>query len=131
MVDQAISGVPEALAARFAKAFSAFVEAVRAAVADAAARPGMAGAPALLSWQTQALPRLEQQNASIKNAMALFLIGEVRSILPLAADMRSLARNLDGFPLDFAGPDSARVLDQLETAVVVAAYQVCAAAGIP
>jgi hypothetical protein len=49
----------------------------------------------------------------------------------LAAEYRTLGRKLDGFDLNFAGTDAQKKLDQLETAVVVAAYQVCQAAGIP
>jgi hypothetical protein len=131
MTQEALPAVPPPLAERFSKAFAAFVEAVRAAVAEAAQDPLLGNTPALLAWQTQALPLLEKQNSSIENAMALFLVGEVRAILGLASEHRHLAKELDGFDLNFAGVDRARTLDQLETAVVVAAYQLCSAAGVP
>jgi hypothetical protein len=123
--------VPQYLAERFAKAFTAFVDAVWAAVTEGIPNPAVANTPAFLAWQTQALPRLEQENASIQKAMTLFLIGETRTIQQLANEMRHLAKELDGFSLDFAGPEPAKTLDQLETAVVRTAYQLCAAAGIP
>lgn len=63
--------------------------------------------------------------------MALYLIGEVRSIVEAASDGRHLAKKLDGFDLNFAGEEKGKNLDQLETNVVVSAYQVCAAAGVP
>jgi hypothetical protein len=123
--------LPQALAERFAKAFAAFVEAVQVAIASNVTNPALANTPAFLAWQTRALPLLEKENTSIQNAMALFLIGEERTLVRLAADSRMLGRKLDGFDLNFAGAENAGKLDQLETAVVVAAYQLCTAAGIP
>ncbi len=123
--------VPQPLAERFAKAFAAFVDAVWAAVALGIPDPAIANTASFLAWQTQALPLLEKENASIQKAMALYLIGETGTILGLAKDNRALGRKLDGFDLAFAGADRAKTLNQLETAVVVAAYQLCASAGIP
>ena len=131
MTPEAPPAVPPPLAERFSKAFAAFVDAVRAAVAEAAQDPLLGNTPALLTWQTQALPLLEKEDASIRNAMALFLVGEARSMLALASERRHLAKELDGFDLNFAGEDRAKTLDRLETAVVVAAYQLCTAAGVP
>lgn len=123
--------IPQMIAERFAKAFAAFVDAVRSAAKDAALDPVLGSSRSLLVWQTQDLPRLEKENAEVQNAMALFLVGETCTIASLAAERRHLARELDGADLYFAGPDRAKLLDQLETAVVVAAYQVCSAAKIP
>lgn len=123
--------IPPALADRFTKVFAAFVDAVGDAVDEASLNPEFADTPQLQSWQRQALPLLQHQNASIQNAMALFLIGEERTILTLAKERLGLAKELDGLQLDFAGPDRAKTLDRLETDVVVAAYRLCAAAGIP
>ena len=119
------------LAERFAKAFAAFVDAVRDGVRQAALNPALNGSPSLLVWQTQDLPRLERENAEVQNALALFLVGETGTIATIASQRRHLARELDGADLNFAGPDLGKILDQLETAVVVAAYQVCSAAKIP
>lgn len=123
--------VPQMLAERFSKAYSAFLQAVRAAANEAAQNPVLGGSPALLLWQTQGLPMLEKEQASIEKAMALYLIGEVRTIVEAASDGRHLAKRLDGFDLNFAGEEKGKKLDQLETNVVVSAYQVCAAAGVP
>ena len=125
------AAVPQAVAERFAKAFAAFVDAVRAAVTAHVTNAAVANTPSFLAWQTRALPLLEKENATIQNAMALFLAGEMRTLLDLAAENRSLGRKLDGFDLNFAGAESARKLSELETAIAVTAYQVCAAAGVP
>ena len=128
---QAPSGIPPSLVERFARASAAFVAAVRDAVAEAAQNPALSGTPAFRAWQSQALPLLEEKDVSIQSEAALFLKGEPSSILVHAEDKRGLAKDLDGFPLTFAGPDRAGDLEPLETALVMAAYQLCAAAGIP
>ena len=123
--------VPPLYAERLAKAFAAFVDAVRAAIDENVANPVIANAPAFLAWQTQALPMLEQENATVQNAHARFLIGEERTIVAVAADERHLAKKLDGFAMDFAGAEGAKLLDRLETGIVIAASQICQAAGVP
>lgn len=131
MTPETPPAVSQMLVERFAKAFGDFVDEVTKAVQEAAMNPDLSSTPALLAWQTRALPLLEQQNAEIQQGAALFQIGETQSILKLADLARGLDKLLDGFPLDFAGPEHAKKLDKLETAVVVAAYQLCVAAGIP
>lgn len=123
--------LPQVLAEKFSKAYSAFVEAVRAAVNEAVQNPAPAGNRGLLLWQTQGVPMLEREHAAVDRAMALYLIGEVRAIVEAAAEARHLAKKLDGYDLNFAGEERGKALDQLETNVVVSAYQVCAAAGVP
>jgi hypothetical protein len=131
MTTPATPPIPQTLAERFAKAFAAFVDAVRAAVQENITNPPIANTSSFLAWQTGALPRLEQQNAEVQNAWARYLIGEERTIATLAAGARGLAKQLDGYALEFAGPERAQLLDKLETAVVVAASQLCTAARIP
>ena len=123
--------IPQMLAEHFAQAFAAFVDALRAAVNETAQNPALSNSRALLLWQTQALPQLEKKNDSVQKAMALFLVGEERSIVEAASDARHIDKELDGFDLNFAGEERGRNLDQLETMVTVTAYQVCAAAGVP
>jgi len=131
MTTAAAMAIPQNLAEQFAKAFANFVDAVRAAVQQAALDPALGASRSVLVWQTQDLPRLEKENAAIQNALALYLIGETQSIVALAAQMRHIARELDGADLNFAGADLGKALDQLETMVVFAAYQLCAAAKVP
>jgi hypothetical protein len=131
MTPETLPSIPQPYAERFAKAFAAFVDAVRSAVAEGALDPALSSSSRFLSWQTRALPLLERENDSIQHAFALYLIGEASAILAMASDKRHLAKDLDGFPLTFAGPDRAPALEKLLTAVVTTAYQLCAAAGIP
>ncbi|HEX4030053.1 MAG TPA: hypothetical protein VHX20_06790 [Terracidiphilus sp.] len=122
--------VSPVLVNRFADAVAFFTGAVEDAVTEASLNPEFADTPQLRVWQ-QASSFIRQQNASVQHGLALYLIGELRTIVSLASEKRHLARELDGCDLNFAGPDRGKVLDQLETAVVVAAYQVCAAAKVP
>lgn len=131
MTPETPPAVPQMLAERFSKAYAEFVDAVRATVNEAALNSSLGNTRALLMWQTQALPRLEKKNDSVQNAMALYLVGETRTIVNVASNERHLDRELDGFDLNFAGEERGKVLDHLETMATVAAYQVCAAAGVP
>lgn len=130
MTVQTTPEVPGYLAQRFAEAFEAFVTEVQAAVTAGILDPAYSSTPAFLMWQTEALPRLEQELAAVQNAYARFQIGETATLAQLARIQLGLAGHLDGFPLDFAGPDRAKALNRLERAVVTAAYQLCAAAGV-
>lgn len=130
MTTQATLAIPEYPAQRFAGAFEAFVNEVRAAVAAGSLDPAYSSTPPFLMWQTEALPRLEQELAAIQNAFAQFKSGETGTIAQLARNQQGLAKHLDGFPLTFAGPEYAGKLERLETAVVLAAYWLCVAAGI-
>lgn len=104
---------------------------MRSAVHEAAQDPALNGNRGVLLWQTQGLPMIEKENSSVERAMALYLIGEVRSIVEAASEAGHIAKRLDGFDLNIAGGERGKVLDRLETNVVIAAYQVCAAAGNP
>lgn len=123
-------GISPMLVERFRKVFAAFVNAVNEAVAEAAQKPELAQTPAFRSWQSKALPLLQKSDTDIQAAAEAFAKDDAAPILTQAQDKQGLAKDLDGFPLTFAGPEHAQKLDMLETAVVVAAYQICAAAGI-
>lgn len=124
-------GVSPLLVERFMNVFAAFVKAVQEAVAEAVQKPELAQSHALRSWQSKALPLLEKGDAAMRAAAAAFDQGNAQPILTQAEDKRGMAKDIEGFPLTFAGPEHAQKLEQLETAVVTAAYQICAAAGIP
>ncbi len=128
---EAARTLPPALVERFIVAFNAFVAVVTAAVTDAEQDPQLAAAPAFHAWKNKVLPLLQRQNAAAQQAMEAYRKGDPGPILASAEDKRGLAKDLDGFPLTFAGPAHAATLDALETALVTAAYQLCAAAGIP
>lgn len=128
---ESLYGVAPVLVQRFESVFAAFVDSVKAAVAEAEQRPEFAESFSLRSWRAMALPLLEKGKSDIQTATAAFKQGDARPILVQAEDKRGLAKDLDGFPLTFAGPENAEKLESLVTAVVAVAYQVCAAAGIP
>jgi hypothetical protein len=123
--------IPQMLVENFVNAYDAFVDAVRGALNETVSDAALANAPGFLSWQVDALPLLEKQNAQISEAHARFLIGETQTIVAVASGRCHLGKELDGLPLTFAGPDRAPTLDKLMTAAVATAYQVCAAAGVP
>lgn len=124
-------GIPPALADRFLAAFDAFLASVTAAVTDAAQDPQRSSSPSFRGWRDKVLPLLQRQNTVAQQAAEAFHNGDPASLLASAEDKRGLAKDLDGFPLTFAGPAHAETLDALETALVIAAYHFCAAAGIP
>jgi hypothetical protein len=127
----AVPSVTPAQADRFARAFAAFVQEARNAVADAARDPTLASTPQFEAWRGRALPLLEQENGSVQQAVAALQSGDARPILVQAEDKRGLAKDMDGFPLTFAGPDHAQLLGNLRTSVVRTAFQLCEAAGVP
>ena len=131
MTLQSPPAVPEEVVKRFVRSFDEFLAAVRAAVLEAAQKPEYANTVAFKTWQNKVLPKLDQQYAAIQNGFALYQIGETGTIARLAEDKRGLAKDLDGFPITFAGPDRAQIIDRYETAVVRAAFDLCLAARIP
>lgn len=124
------SVAPE-LVKRFIDAFAAFVKAAGEAVADAAQNPELANTREFASWRGKVLPLLEEENANLKSALAQFQAGDASAVLAEAVDKRGLAKDMDGYPLTFAGPEHAVILGELRTAVVRSASRLCAAAGIP
>ena len=130
MTDGAAKPVPRPMAENFANAFATFVDAVRAELKKAALDPLKSSSSGVLIWQTQALPRLDEENTAIQNGFALYLIGEEMTLARLAKEQLGLARRLDGYSLDFNGPEAGKLLDKLETAAVVTAYQLCSTAGL-
>ena len=128
---EATQPVTQELVDRFAKAFAAFVKAVADAMTEARGKPELAGTPAFAAWREKVLPLLAQENASIEKAVEQYKAGEARAILAEAEDKRGLAKDMDGFPLTFAGAEHAETLGELRTAVVRGACRLCAAAGIP
>ena len=115
----------------FAASFAAFVTEVANAVRDAEQAQNIANAHSLQGWQKKALPLLQKHNAAIQAAAIAFQQGNAQPIMEYAERERGLAKDLDGFPLDFAGPEHQAKLEFLLTRVVTIAYQICSAAGIP
>jgi hypothetical protein len=74
---------------------------------------------------------LEERLAGIKSAVARFHVGEAAPLVRSADDATGLAKSLDLFSFDFAGPEGKEALESLLTRVITTAYQVCNAAGLP
>ena len=119
-------------------AFAAFLGPGFSNLVLALAIGGWAGYARLVRAQVMAVRDREYVDAARAlgaSGMRIFfrhiLPNIVQPILVQAVDKRGLAKDLDGYPLNFAGPEREQQLDAWETAVVVAAYQICSAAGIP
>lgn len=125
------SPVAQEMVDGFAKAFAAFVKAAADAMAEARGKPELASTPAFAAWREKVLPLLAQEKASVERAVEQYKGGDTRAILVEAEDKRGLAKDMDGFPLTFAGAERAEALGALRTAVVRGACRLCAAAGIP
>ncbi|HVT97298.1 MAG TPA: hypothetical protein VHE33_07295 [Acidobacteriaceae bacterium] len=125
------ANIPPALADRFMEAFDAFLASVTTAVTDAEQNPEQASTPDFRAWKNKVLPLLKRQNNEAQQAVEAFRKGDPAPLLAIAQEKRGLAKDLDAFPLTFAGPAHAETLDALETALVTAAYHLCAAAGVP
>ncbi len=127
----ASSSLSPALVDRFAGAFAAFVKEAANAVADAGQKPELAAAPAFQAWRGKALPLLQKENDELHAAVTQFRSGDARALLAAAEDKRGLAKDMDGFPLTFAGEEHAQALAELLTIIVRSACRICEAAGIP
>jgi hypothetical protein len=125
-----IAGIPEINVERFVGAYEAFVDQVRMMVQQAIKSPD--GSQELISeWQSRVLPVLEERLAGIKSAVARFDAGDAAPLVRSADDATGLAKSLDLFSFDFAGPEGKEALESLLTRVITTAYQVCNAAGLP
>lgn len=123
--------IPVAVVSRFVQAFDDFITCLRAAIAEALADPATADSELLSRWQTRAFPVLERYQGEIHAAAEAFARGDAGPIVNQASYQEGLAKNLDIFLLDFAGPEYEKKLDDLETLVVLTSYRVCQAAGLP
>lgn len=126
-----IAGIPEIYVERFVEAYEAFVHQVRFMVRKAVKSPLDSSQELVSEWQSRVLPLLEQRLAEIKSAVARFHAGDATPLVRSADDASGLAKSLDLFSFDFAGPEGKSALESLLTRVITTAYQVCNAAGLP
>jgi len=80
-------------------------------------------------WRQKLMPLLDTRLFAAKTAMFHLTIGDENPLLAHALQSRFLARDMDGYPLDFAGSDFATQLKEKQQLVVYAAWQVCHSAG--
>lgn len=114
--------IPEQLVERYVAALTALVSVAREAVTAGAS-------PQAALWQRKILPMLEARLSTAKTAEAHYAIGHQQPLLDAALPLRFLARDMDGYSLDFAGVALAQQLRQQRQLVVYAAWQVGHAAG--
>jgi hypothetical protein len=110
--------VTQPAADRFASTFADFVRGIRKTLEVA---PGHPSTP---RWRRKGLPLLEHDLAEVDAAMKEYRVGEQRRLLHAASSAMSLAKKMDGFPLDLAGEESANQLAEQRRFVVMAAWQV-------
>ena len=80
-------------------------------------------------WRQKVVPLLDSRFFAAKTAMLHLSIGDENPLLAHALQSRFLARDMDGYPLDFAGEQFAAQLKEKQQLVVYAAWHVCQAAG--
>ncbi|HEX3470147.1 MAG TPA: hypothetical protein VHT28_03090 [Silvibacterium sp.] len=81
-------------------------------------------------WRQKLLPLLDSRLFAAKTAMIHLAIGDENPLLAHALQSRFLARDMDGYPLDFAGEKFAEQLKEKQQFVVYAAWQICQSAGV-
>jgi hypothetical protein len=80
-------------------------------------------------WRQKLVPLLETRLFAGKTAMIHLSIGDENPLLAHALQSRFLARDMDGYPFDFAGEELAVQLKEKQQLVVYAAWHVCQSAG--
>jgi hypothetical protein len=114
--------IPQATAERYLATLAKLVSIAREAVASS-------GAQQSALWRHKVLPVLEGQLSAAQEAQAHFAIGNQQLLVDRARGSLSLARDMDGYSLNFAGESFAAKLEEQRRLVVFAAWQVCESAG--
>jgi len=115
--------IPQPLADRYLAAISDLIVVAHQAIS-------VSSSPQAQLWQQKLLPVLETRLFAAKTALAHHTIGDENPLLAHALQSRFLARDMDGYPLDFAGEDFAAQLKEKQQFVVYAAWQICQSAGV-
>ncbi|QNI33804.1 hypothetical protein H7849_07760 [Alloacidobacterium dinghuense] len=116
--------IPQPVAERYLTALKGLVSTVRSALGTAGSAPQSSG------WRKKMLPLLESRLAESKTALAHHAIGDQEPLISIALKSRSLARDMDGYSLGFAGEALATQFEDRRRLVVFAAWQVCESAGV-
>ncbi|HTZ90245.1 MAG TPA: hypothetical protein VMA71_07885 [Alloacidobacterium sp.] len=116
--------IPQPVAERYFNALKGLVSTVRSAIGTAGGSPQSSGC------QQKVLPLLENRLTDAQTALAHHAIGDQDPLVGLALKSRFLARETDGYSLNFAGEALAAQFEDRRRLVVFAAWQVCEAAGV-
>lgn len=122
-------GIPPMYVERFVEAYRSFVAEIRLAIEDAQSHNASPGTVSL--WRDRALPALEKRLAAIEGGVAAYHAGNPSALVQSADDAQGLSKNLDGYPLDFAGSEHEKKLENAQTMVILAGYWVRHSAGVP
>ena len=114
--------IPQPLAERYLAVMSDLITTAHQAVA-------VSNSQQAALWRQKLLPILETRLFAAQTALTHHTIGDENPLLAHALQSRFLARDMDGYPLDFAGEDFAAQLKEKQQLVVYAAWQVCQSAG--
>jgi hypothetical protein len=117
-----ISPIPKAMADRFATTFANLVAGIRGAMALVPEHPEVP------RWRQKGLPLLTREFEQVQAAMNSYKAGDEEPLRQAASNALSLAKRMDGFPLDFAGEESGKAVSEQRRFVVMAAWQVLHAA---
>ncbi len=114
--------IPQPLADHYLAAITDLINTAHQAIAAG-------NTPQSALWQQKLLPVLETRLFAAKTALTHHAIGDENPLLAHALQSRFLARDMDGYPLDFAGEEFAAQLKEKQQMIVYAAWQVCQSAG--
>jgi hypothetical protein len=113
----------EVAADRYIAAFRGFVALVKQAIATSGDFQQAS------VWERKVLAVFEQQLSALQPARAHLAIGDDQPLIGLAMKSTSIARDMDGYSLMFAGEELAKQLEEQRRVVVFAAWQFCESAG--
>jgi hypothetical protein len=116
-------GIPQPLADRYLAVMAELISIAHQAIT-------VTSSPQAGVWRQKLLPVLESRLFAAKTALAHHVIGDENPLLAHALQSRFLARDMDGYPLDFAGQEFAAKLKEKQQLVVYAAWQICQSAGV-
>jgi len=117
-----VSTIPPQAVDRFAHTFDEFVTTLRTALPLAPEEHAEVS-----RWQKKALPLLNRDLDRVNAAAKSYTAGDAGPLVQAASSALSLAKDLDGFSLSFAGEETARQLEEKLRFVVMAAWQVVSA----
>ena len=114
--------IPQPLADRYVAMLGDFISVAHEAIDSSSSTQANV-------WRQKVVPLLDSRFFAAKTAMRHLSIGDENPLLAHALQSRFLARDLDGYGLDFAGEQFATQLKEKQHLVVFAAWHVCQAAG--
>ncbi len=113
--------IPQSAVERFLASYEAFLKTVREALQ--AADPAHAETA---RW-SKAQQTFERQFAELQSAKTAYAAGDSTALVKHASGLRMIARRMDGYAMDFAGPALEERLTEQRRLLVLVAWQIHAA----